>query len=180
MIFCKRTYLAPMGLVGLMVCLAIAAVSPLVNAAQETTKVVFLPASGKLAEPKPFFTGPRIAATMLATSGITAVFIGAVYASRSDDAFAESRNHCLVSDLDICKPEGYELRKQGTQNGRVGTTALGVGTTAVFLSIALAWVNPEFHANRRSVSSSSAVATKFRLAPVIGASQHGIVLSGVF
>jgi hypothetical protein len=163
-----------------MVCLAIASISPLANAAQETTKVVFLPASGKPAKPKPFFTGPRIAATMLATSGITAVFIGAVYASRSDDAFAASKTHCLVSDPDICKPEGYELRKQATQDGRVGTTALGVGTTAVFLSIALAWINPEFHDQKRGASGSSAMATKFRLAPVIGASRQGVVLSGVF
>ncbi|MDI1450400.1 hypothetical protein [Polyangium sp. 6x1] len=123
--------------------------------------------------PAPFWTGPRMAASIVMATGVGAIVAGAVYAARSDEANAATKPHCLTSDPDKCDAEGYALRDKSTVDGRVATTALGVGAAGVFLGLVLAWVNPEVH-------PSSPTPAKVSIAPLLGAEQRGIVVLGRF
>jgi hypothetical protein len=122
--------------------------------------------------PAPFWTGPRIAASILVGTGIGAIVAGVVYAARSDAANAATKAHCLTSDPDACDPEGYRLRRQSTADGQIATTALGVGAAGVFLGLVLAWVNPELHPRTTPA--------KVSVAPVLNGEQRGIVVIGRF
>lgn len=122
--------------------------------------------------PAPFWTGPRIAASFVVGAGLGALVAGGVYAARSDEANAATKQHCLTSDPDKCDAEGYALRAKATVDGRVATTALGVGAAGVFLGLVLAWVNPETH--------SQPAPAKVAIAPLLSGEQRGIVVLGRF
>ncbi|MDC0741376.1 hypothetical protein [Polyangium mundeleinium] len=122
--------------------------------------------------PAPFWTGPRIAAALVMTTGASAIVAGAVYASRSDEANAATKQHCLTSDPDKCDAEGYALREKATTDGRVATTALGVGAAGVFLGLVLGWINPEAH--------PSPAPAKVTVVPVVSGAMQGLVVMGRF
>ncbi|MRG95847.1 hypothetical protein [Polyangium spumosum] len=120
----------------------------------------------------PFWTGPRVAGSLVIGAGVGAIVAGAIYAARSDEATAALKQHCLTSDPDKCDAEGYRLREQATADGRTATTSLGVGAAGVFLGLALAWINPELH--------PAAAPVKVTVAPVVSAQTQGIVVVGRF
>ncbi|TKD12473.1 hypothetical protein [Polyangium fumosum] len=122
--------------------------------------------------PAPFWTGPRVAAAIVMTTSVGAIVAGAVYAARSDEANAALKYHCLTSDPNQCDAEGYALRGKATTDGRVATTALGVGAAGVFLGLVLGWINPEAHPSPAPV--------KVTVAPVVGGTMQGIVVMGRF
>ncbi|HVK65904.1 MAG TPA: hypothetical protein VM694_15590 [Polyangium sp.] len=122
--------------------------------------------------PAPFWTGPRVAAAIVMSTSASAIVVGAVYAARSDEANAATKQHCLTSDFDKCDAEGYALREKATADGRVATTALGVGAAGIFLGLALAWINPEVHPSPAPV--------KVTVAPVVSGSVQGLVVIGQF
>jgi len=106
------------------------------------------------------------------STSASAIVVGAVYAARSDEANAATKQHCLTSDFDKCDAEGYALREKATADGRVATTALGVGAAGIFLGLALAWINPEVHPSPAPV--------KVTVAPVVSGSVQGLVVIGQF
>lgn len=130
------------------------------------------PAAPPEPPPAPFWTGPRVAASFVVGAGIGAIVAGAVYASRSDEAAAATEQHCLTSDPDQCDAEGYALRDKATVDGRVASTALGVGAAGVFLGLVLAWLDPEVH--------PSPTQPQVSIAPLLSGEQQGIVVLGRF